>query len=97
MNLAGILTDANTLGEGIRLLLTGVVMLIMGSASVIATYGRTQSPLKATVAGLGAGVVLGIVASMTVLSDNTADTIENPSTMRTVQPTPAAPDSGAAA
>lgn len=75
--LAGIIDDANSLGEDITDLLLTVVVSIMCIVFVVMTGFRTQSPLKTVVAGIGAAAVMAVVLNMTYLSDKVEDDLKN--------------------
>jgi hypothetical protein len=72
----GVLEDWNGLGKDIIALLMGTVLVIMWLASVAGVWGATRSVVKAGAAAVGGAIVLGIIASQTVLSGRVAEEIE---------------------
>ncbi|WP_162604028.1 hypothetical protein [Streptomyces sp. CS014] len=72
----GVLDDWNGLGQDIILFLIGTVLVIMWLVSIAAVWGATRSVVKAGATAIGGAVVLGIIASQTVLSGRVAEEIE---------------------
>lgn len=72
----GILDDVAGIGSTIKVLLAGTVMVIMYLAAVAATGFTTRSMLKTGAVAVGGALVLGIVASQTILSNKTADELK---------------------
>ncbi|MFZ3562880.1 hypothetical protein ACOKM5_43895 [Streptomyces sp. BH097] len=78
---AGIIEDWTGLGKDVKTLLTVVVLGIIYIASIAATWAATRSMLKAGVAAVGGAMVLGIIASQTVLSSKTAEELKKDHTV----------------
>ncbi|MFC5802594.1 hypothetical protein [Streptomyces formicae] len=72
----GVLDDWNGLGKDIIALLVGTVLVIMWLASIAGVWGATRSVVKAGSTAIGGAIVLGIIASQTVLSNRVAEEIE---------------------
>lgn len=72
----GVLDDWNGLGQDIILFLIGTVLVIMWLASVAGVWGATRSVVKAGATAIGGAIVLGIIASQTVLSSRVAEEIK---------------------
>ncbi|WP_425824616.1 hypothetical protein [Streptomyces fractus] len=77
----GIIDDASGLGKDLKTLISVVVLGIMYVLGVAATWGATRSMLKAGVAAVGGAMVLGIIASQTVLSSKTAEELKKDHTV----------------
>ncbi|RII06952.1 hypothetical protein DSC45_34560 [Streptomyces sp. YIM 130001] len=73
---APILDEWTALGKDLITFLTAVVMVVAYLASVAATYFTTRSPLKTGVAAVAGAIVLGIIASQTLLSKQTEEQID---------------------
>ncbi|MFI8930619.1 hypothetical protein ACIG3E_23440 [Streptomyces sp. NPDC053474] len=85
---AGIIDDFAGLGGDIKTLLASVVLGIMYLCLVIMTGFTSRSFLKTLVAAVGGGIVLGVVASQTVLSSKTSEELKKNHTVGA--PAPAA-------
>lgn len=77
----GIIDDLSGLGKDLKTLLTVIVLSVIYVASVSATWAATRSMLKAGVAAAGGAIVMGIIASQTVLTDKTAEELKKDHTV----------------
>lgn len=77
----GIIDDLSGLGKDLKTLLTVIVLGVIYVGSVGATWAATRSMLKAGVAAAGGAVVMGIIASQTVLTDKTAEELKKDHTV----------------
>ncbi|MFF8790792.1 hypothetical protein [Streptomyces sp. NPDC015125] len=78
LQMAGIISDANSLAGQIKQLLLVGVLGCMYVGFVAVVWGQTKSVLKAAVAAIGGAVVMAIVANMTVLRDKVGEDLKNP-------------------
>ncbi|WUW19303.1 hypothetical protein OG521_00290 [Streptomyces sp. NBC_01463] len=77
----GILDDWTAMGKDVKTLITVVVLGIIYVGSVGATWAASRSMLKAFVAAVGGAVVMGVIASQTVLSTKTAEELKKDHTV----------------
>ncbi|MGW6362212.1 hypothetical protein ACWFR5_45375 [Streptomyces sp. NPDC055092] len=77
----GIIDDFTGMGNDVKTLLTVVVLGIIYVGSIGATWAATRSMLKAFVAAVGGAIVMGVVASQTVLSNKTAEELKKDHTV----------------
>ncbi|MFE6894791.1 hypothetical protein [Streptomyces sp. NPDC057694] len=77
----GIIEDFTGLGKDVKTLITVVVLGIIYVGSIGATWAATRSMLKAGVAAVGGAIVMGVIASQTVLSDKTAEELKKDHTV----------------
>ncbi|MFF1593081.1 hypothetical protein ACFVY0_33925 [Streptomyces sp. NPDC058286] len=77
----GILDDFTGMGKDIKTLLTVVVLGIIYVGSIGATWAATRSMLKAFVAAIGGAIVMGVIASQTVLTNKTAEELKKDHTV----------------
>jgi hypothetical protein len=78
---AGILQDWTGMGKDIKTLITAVVLGIIYVGSIAATWAATRSMAKAGVAAVGGALVMGVIASQTVLSNKTAEELKKDHTV----------------
>ncbi|TSB31993.1 hypothetical protein [Streptomyces benahoarensis] len=79
MQMAGAISDANSLVSQLKDFFLVGVLGLMYVVSIAFVWGQTKSVLKAGVAAIGGAVVLAIVVNMTVLRDKIGEDIKNPS------------------
>ncbi|MFJ9855345.1 hypothetical protein [Streptomyces sp. NPDC101150] len=79
MQMAGAISDANSLVTQLKNFLLVGVLGLMYVGSIVLVWGQTKSVMKAGVAAIGGAVVLAIVVNMTVLRDKIGEDIKNPS------------------
>ncbi|MFE5689890.1 hypothetical protein ACFVAQ_20270 [Streptomyces sp. NPDC057651] len=77
----GIIDDFTGMGKDVKTLLTVVVLGIIYVGSIGATWAATRSMLKAFVAAVGGAIVMGVIASQTVLSNKTAEELKKDHTV----------------
>ncbi|MEK0098553.1 hypothetical protein WDA79_08590 [Streptomyces sp. A475] len=77
----GIIDDFTGMGKDVKSLLTVVVLGIIYVGSIGATWAATRSMLKAFVAAVGGAIVMGVIASQTVLSNKTAEELKKDHTV----------------
>lgn len=78
MQMAGAISDANTLVTQLKNFFLVGVLGLMYVVSIAYVWGQTKSVLKAGVAAIGGAVVLAIVVNMTVVRDRIGEDIKSP-------------------
>ncbi|MFI9082073.1 hypothetical protein ACIGW8_37560 [Streptomyces sioyaensis] len=78
MQMAGAISDANSLVSQLKNFFLVGVLGLMYVVSIAFVWGQTKSVLKAGVAAIGGAVVLAVVVNMTVLRDKIGEDIKNP-------------------
>ncbi|KIZ15671.1 hypothetical protein [Streptomyces natalensis] len=79
MQMAGAISDANSLVTQIQNFFLVGVLGLMYTVSIAYVWGQTKSVLKAGVAAIGGAVVMAIVFNMTSVRDKIGEDIKNPS------------------
>ncbi|UQA97505.1 hypothetical protein [Streptomyces halobius] len=78
MQMAGAISDANTLVSQLKNFFLVGVLGLMYVVSIAFVWGQTKSVMKAAVAAIGGAVVLAIVVNMASVRDKIGEDIKNP-------------------
>lgn len=78
MQMAGAISDANSLVTQLKNFVLVGVLGLMYVISIAYVWGQTKSVLKAGVAAIGGAAVLAIVVNMTSVRDKIGEDIKSP-------------------